>query len=257
MRARNIKPGFFKNEALAECSPLARLLFAGLWCLADRDGRLEDRPKRIRVELLGYDDGSVEDLLSELHEAGFILRYTAAGGRFIQIVNFGKHQNPHCKEQASVIPAPDMHGASTVQAPDMHGSCPADSLFSDSLNLIPDSPIPGSDAGASVVAGKPADSCPHQEIIDLYHRILPMGRRVRIWNEARRTKLRARWREDVKRQSLAWWEKFFTYVAESDFLTGKTGTTGRPPFEVDLEWIVTPANLVKIIEGKYHEREAA
>ena len=84
-----------------------------------------------------------------------------------------------------------------------------------------------------------------------------MGRQVRIWNEARRTKLRARWREDIKRQSLAWWEKFFTYVAESDFLTGKTGTTGRPPFEVDLEWIVTPANLVKIIEGKYHEREAA
>lgn len=257
MRARNLKPGFFKNEALAECSPLARLLFAGLWCLADREGRLEDRPKRIRAELLPYDDGSVEELLRELHEAGFILRYAATGGRFIQVVNFGKHQNPHCKEQASTIPAPDMHGASTVQAPDKNRTCPADSLFSDSLNLNPDSPFQGSDAGASVVAGKPADSCPHQEIIDLYHRILPMGRQVRIWNESRRTKLRARWREDIKRQSLAWWERFFTYVAESDFLTGKTGATGRPPFEVDLEWIVTPANLVKIIEGKYHEREAA
>jgi len=46
-RSRNIKPGFFRNEMLAECSPLARLLFAGLWCLADRFGRLEDRPKRI------------------------------------------------------------------------------------------------------------------------------------------------------------------------------------------------------------------
>ena len=46
-RARNIKPGFFANENLAECDPLARLLFAGLWCLADREGRLEDRPKRI------------------------------------------------------------------------------------------------------------------------------------------------------------------------------------------------------------------
>lgn len=257
MRARNLKPGFFKNEALAECSPLARLLFAGLWCLADREGRLEDRPKRIRAELLPYDDGSVDDLLSELHETGFILRYAAAGGRFIQVVNFSKHQNPHCKEQASTIRAPDMHGASTVQAPDMHGSCPADSLFSDSLNLNPDSPFHGSDAGASVVTGKPTDTCPHQEIIDLYHRILPMGRQVRIWNEARRIKLRARWREDVKRQTLAWWEKFFIYVAESDFLTGKTGTTGRQPFEVDLEWIVTPANLVKIIEGKYHERESA
>lgn len=257
MRARNLKPGFFKNEALAECSPLARLLFAGLWCLADREGRLEDRPKRIRAELLPYDDGSVEDLLSELHEAGFILRYAAAGGRFIQVVNFGKHQNPHCKEQASTIPAPDMHGASTVQAPDKNRTCPADSLFSDSLNLIPDSPLQGSGAGAPVVAGKPTDACPHQEIIDLYHRILPMGRQVRVWNEARRAKLRARWREDAKRQSVDWWERFFRYIAESEFLTGQTTTTGRPPFEIDLEWIVTPANLVKVIEGKYHRCEVA
>ena len=37
-RSRNIKPGFFKNEHLAECQPLARLLFIGLWTLADREG---------------------------------------------------------------------------------------------------------------------------------------------------------------------------------------------------------------------------
>jgi len=51
-RARNIKPGFFKNDQLAECHPLARLLFAGLWCEADRAGRLKDRPKRLKVECL-------------------------------------------------------------------------------------------------------------------------------------------------------------------------------------------------------------
>ena len=35
-RARNIKPGFFTNDVLADCDPLARLLFAGLWTVADR-----------------------------------------------------------------------------------------------------------------------------------------------------------------------------------------------------------------------------
>lgn len=97
-RSRNIKPAFFKNETLAECAPLARLLFAGLWCLADRVGRLEDRPKRIRAEILPYDDGCVDDILNELHNAGFILRYGVGEKRYIQVVNFGKHQNPHCKE---------------------------------------------------------------------------------------------------------------------------------------------------------------
>lgn len=65
-RARNIKPGFFANEDLAECDPLARLLFAGLWCLADREGRLEDRPKRIRAELLPYDSCDADELLNQL-----------------------------------------------------------------------------------------------------------------------------------------------------------------------------------------------
>jgi len=112
-RARNIKPGFFKNETLAECSPLARLLFAGLWCLADRAGRLEDRPKRIRAEILPYDDGSVDDMLDELHQAGFILRYQVKEQRFIQVLNFTKHQNPHCREPESTIPTPGEHSAAT------------------------------------------------------------------------------------------------------------------------------------------------
>ena len=107
------------------------------------------------------------------------------------------------------------------------------------------------------VSSKAADPCPHQAIIDLYHQTLPSGRQVRIWNDTRKAKLRARWKEDPKRQSAEWWGKFFSYIAESDFLTGKTASTNRPPFELDLEWIVTPANFVKIIEGKYHREAAA
>lgn len=45
-RARNIKPAFFMNDELAEIDPLGRLLFIGLWTIADREGRLEDRPAR-------------------------------------------------------------------------------------------------------------------------------------------------------------------------------------------------------------------
>ena len=44
MRARNLKPSIFKNELLAVADPLYTLVFEGLWCLADREGRLEDRP---------------------------------------------------------------------------------------------------------------------------------------------------------------------------------------------------------------------
>lgn len=144
-RSRNIKPGFFKNESLAELSPLARLLFAGLWCLADRDGRLEDRPKRIRAEVLPYDDGSVDEMLDELHCSGFILRYQVGEQRLIQVQNFAKHQNPHHREPESTIPAPVESEAMEVQAQDKPRDClglasdkPRTSR-ADSLNLIPDS----------------------------------------------------------------------------------------------------------------------
>ncbi|GKS86502.1 hypothetical protein AVMA1855_20140 [Acidovorax sp. SUPP1855] len=153
-RARNIKPGFFANEDLAECEPLARLLFAGLWCLADREGRLEDRPKRIRAELLPYDSCDADDLLNQLQARGFILRYSHGSGRFIQVLRFDAHQNPHMKEAKSSIPAPasevpafamdvsgsdgapDEHSASTSQAPEKNHESPAESGF-----LIPDSLI--------------------------------------------------------------------------------------------------------------------
>ena len=121
-RSRNIKPGFFKNESLAECSPLTRLLFAGLWCLADRAGRLEDRPKRIRAEILPYDDGSVDDMLEELQGAGFIQRYQVGEQRFIQVLNFAKHQNPHHREAESTIPAPAEDSARTEQGYDEPGA---------------------------------------------------------------------------------------------------------------------------------------
>jgi hypothetical protein len=136
-RSRNIKPGFFQNDRLADCEPLARILFAGLWCEADREGRLEDRPKKIRAACLPYDECDCDDLLNQLAAGGFIVRYVVGGKGIIQVSEFAKHQNPHVKEAASSLPAPEKPGACTVQAeeiPERAGLIPS--------LLIPDSPIP-------------------------------------------------------------------------------------------------------------------
>ena len=105
-RARNIKPGFFKNEDLAELPAEIRLLFIGLWTLADREGRMEDRPRRIKAELFPFDSFDVDPMLNHLQTKSFIVRYEVSGERFLQVVNFVKHQDPHYKERASEIPAP-------------------------------------------------------------------------------------------------------------------------------------------------------
>jgi hypothetical protein len=150
-RARNIKPRFFVNDELCEMHPLARLLFAGLWCVADRAGRLEDRPKRIKLEVLPADDCDVDAMLSDLQARGFVVRYEVEGLQLVEICNWSKHQNPHHTEKHSVFPpASDVRAVVkplkqnelstlTVNSPSENGKCPADSLIPDSL--IPDSNI--------------------------------------------------------------------------------------------------------------------
>jgi len=139
-RARNIKPGFFKNDALVELSFETRLFFIGLWTMADREGRLEDRPKKMRMEIFPADSVDVGRCLDDLERSGFIHRYAKDGNQYIQIVNFAKHQNPHHKEAPSTIPESDAYPS---KAPVESGANPSDSgfLVTDTGFLIPDSLI--------------------------------------------------------------------------------------------------------------------
>lgn len=105
-RARLVKPGLFTNDVLAALPIHARFLFIGLWTIADREGRLEDRPARIHAELYPYDKKlNVDALLGQLHESGFIARYESCGIQYIQVSAFKRHQSPHPKEPPSRIPA--------------------------------------------------------------------------------------------------------------------------------------------------------
>lgn len=123
-RTRNIKPGFFDNDTLGSLAPIVRLLFIGLWCIADREGRLEDRPRRIKKTLLGYDDVTADEtsgMLQQLADNGFIIRYRVGDTDYIQVTNFLKHQNPNLKEKESEIPPPPPHAGHT-ETPREHES---------------------------------------------------------------------------------------------------------------------------------------
>lgn len=79
---------------------------------------------------------------------------------------------------------------------------------------------------------------------------------VRVWTDARRRALQARWRESRERQDVGWWRDFFGYVAQSSFLTGRGhGGNGRS-WQCDLEWLINPGNMAKVIEGRYEDATA-
>src|ERR1044072_5937968 len=107
-RIRSIKQDFFLNEDLATVSSDARLLAIGLSTVADRSGRLEDRPLKIKAQVFPYHDVDIKALLDEFDQngIGFIERYSINGKQYIQITNFEKHQKPHPREPDSSIPPP-------------------------------------------------------------------------------------------------------------------------------------------------------
>lgn len=101
--------------------------------------------------------------------------------------------------------------------------------------------------------------CPHDEIIFLYHQILPELPRVVSWTETRKSYLKQRWRQlfaefecKTSEQGLEWFKTdFFPFIKDSKFLTGRVESKDRKPFVADLEWVIKPTNFTKIIEGKY------
>ncbi len=149
-RKRDLSPSFFKNEELASLDPLARLLFQGLWCFADRNGNLEHRPMRIKAEIFPY-EATVQDVekwIQQLADKLLISCYEVAGKRYVNVTNFLKYQSPHPGEkalypqpvdtkddQASNLPATCQQLASNLPA--------AYQQRSYSLTLSPLTPSPG------------------------------------------------------------------------------------------------------------------
>jgi hypothetical protein len=109
-RIRYIKPEFFKDEDIATLGPWARLLYVGLWCVMDRNGVVEYRPKFLKAEIFPYDSNirekHIEGYLAELAEQGMLKRVSWKGREYLYCPAWRLHQRPHPGEKAK-YPIPD------------------------------------------------------------------------------------------------------------------------------------------------------
>jgi len=114
--------------------------------------------------------------------------------------------------------------------------------------------------------------CPHDQLIDLFAKNLPELPQPRksLWatgKNAPALKTRWRWVMTAKYESgaragermattteegLVWFDRFFAYVAKSDWLTGKTSS-----WSADLGWLSNSANFEKVLQGNYENQKAA
>ena len=91
--------------------------------------------------------------------------------------------------------------------------------------------------------------CPYQKIATLFHSILPTLPQANLDDNLKK-RIRARWKADKQRQSLDWWQWYFTGVADCDFLMGKV-----KDFSATLHWLTGPENMSKVLNGQYLNRK--
>lgn len=124
------------------------------------------------------------------------------------------------------------------------------------------------EAGAAVADAKTPSvpNCPQQVLLDLYAECLPDLPQPRAWEGQAADNLRARWRwvltatkrgsgaryATTAEEGVAWFRKFFDYVAGSDFLMGR-----KADWQADLRWLVKAANFDKVLSGAYENGRAA
>lgn len=104
--------------------------------------------------------------------------------------------------------------------------------------------VPSSDSGESDPSPV---RCPHQDIIALYHAMLPELPVIVVsrWNESKdAVSLRTRWKEDRRHRSMDFWERFFATVRTNPHWMGQNGSG----WTANLRWLVTRANFDKVID---------
>lgn len=228
-RSRNIKPGFFTNDQIAEMTPWARLTFIGLWTLADKAGRMLYRPKKIKMELFPGDSIDVVPLIEELVQHGFIEVYDADGVMVLSVINFTKHQNPHPKEKPTELP-PKTRANSTSRGNTRQDAERIEQVAESSERavLIPDVLIPDcgfseSDASASGADAPEPEPAPtrktYPEHFETFWREFPTGHGVKKQAFEQWKKIPAAERQAVMDGLAAWkacerWQQGYVKAAE-------------------------------------------
>jgi hypothetical protein len=105
MRIRTIKPEFWRDEKLAPCDVLTRLVFLGLISMADDAGRVVDNIKVLDAFIFPETSETCRGAVGELAAMGRIRRgVTASGQRVIQIVKWEAHQKIEKRNLKAALP---------------------------------------------------------------------------------------------------------------------------------------------------------
>lgn len=138
VRGRYISPAFWTSDDACELpSDSHRVMFIGLWCVCDREGRIEDEPGRIGRRVRSWDSRGAAPLIEHLVTVGMVRRYEVGGVRVLWIPSFKKWQRPHPHEARSYLPPPPAE-AMSLHVTERHHTATTEEIGSESTPSTPD-----------------------------------------------------------------------------------------------------------------------
>ncbi|WPS01971.1 DNA replication protein [Klebsiella aerogenes] len=178
----------------------------------------------------------VKSLLRKFQNLGMIT--TKSNNRFtvLKVVKYDEYQSNFCPADVQPVSSPN-----AVISMHVDGLCPADvqpvstdnNILNNSLTNVRES----ASAAEEQSQKKPVLSC--EQIVDVYHQILPEAQSIRILTDKRRNLIRTFWQKagkvtqqlDGHKFTLSDWESYLSYIASNcrwmlenrpDQRTGKT-----------------------------------
>ena len=249
-RIRSIHPGLWTDERFVSASPMARLLFMGIWNECDDLGSFEWSPLKLKMRILPADAADATALLAELIEAGSVMRYEIDGKAYGAVRNFCQYQRP--KKPNSVHPQTDAvrewvntQARSTrdgsEEVPDEFGTGGEKSRqMKDGGGRREEKKSSNEDSSAK--ADPPLTK---EEILEAWRtRMVPLGfPAVAKMTATREKQLRARLRDSTIEE----WQRAMDALERSAFCRGENDRGWR----ADFDFLLQPKSFTKLLEGAY------
>ncbi len=91
---------------------------------------------------------------------------------------------------------------------------------------------------------------PYQEILNLYHEVLPELKRTDVFSKEMKAMVKNRCNQDKQRYELEWWRLYFKKVKDGPHLMGDNDRGWRATFD----WLIRPKNMPKVLNGNYETK---
>ena len=226
-RKRMIDPNIWQSEDFSKLSTLGKLVFIGLFSLADDEGRGRSNPVYLKSTLFPYEEGirsaDIDKTLSEISSNMSVIFYSCNGSSYYSLYNWNTWQKIDRPTESKI---PEYDETTMQRLFDEHSTSPR----------------------RAIVPNRKEDNRKEKEekrieIKDIYNQYCPNLPQVQKLTEKREKAIDKFLKEFTKEQFI----EICKIANSTDFLIGKNDNG----WKADFDFLMRTDKATNVLEGKY------